>query len=82
MEALDLGGRLPLLRPEELSSSQRKAYDLIDSKFVPWAETANFRSKSDDGRLIGPFNSSLFSPEMSCAFMAWQTAEEEQVCGR
>jgi 4-carboxymuconolactone decarboxylase len=75
--------RLPeLLRagsrnPEELSASQKEVYGLVDSKFVPWSETAGFQSKTKDGRLIGPFNSVLFSPEMSSAFLAWQVAEEK-----
>ncbi len=69
------GGRLPLLEPEELSASQKKAYELIDTRFVPWAEAANFRSKTDDGRLIGPFK----APEILTAFLAWQVAEEKHI---
>jgi 4-carboxymuconolactone decarboxylase len=76
-DALGLGGRLPLLDPEELSASQKEVYSLVDSKFVPWSETAGFQSKTEDGRLIGPFNSVLFSPEMSSVFLAWQVAEEK-----
>jgi 4-carboxymuconolactone decarboxylase len=37
-----------------------------------WAEATGFR-----GRLIGPFNSALYSPEMSSAFLAWQAAEDK-----
>lgn len=76
--ALSLGGRLPLLRPAELSPSQKQAYDLIADQFVPWAEKAHFRSKTDDGRLLGPFNSALFSPEISSAFLKWQATEEQR----
>jgi 4-carboxymuconolactone decarboxylase len=63
--------------PEDLSADQSKIYTLIDTQFVPWAEAADFKSKTDDGRLIGPFNAALYSPEMSSAFLAWQVAEEK-----
>jgi 4-carboxymuconolactone decarboxylase len=72
-----LGGRLPLLHLKDLSPSQRAAYELVDRQFVPWAEASNFESKSPDGGLLGPFNSVLYSPEISSAFLAWQTAEEK-----
>jgi 4-carboxymuconolactone decarboxylase len=77
VQSQNLGGRLPLLEPEHLSASQKKAYELIDTHVVPQAETANFRSKTDDGRLIGPFNPALYSPEISIAFLAWQATEEK-----
>jgi len=67
---LGIRKRAASLRPKEV-------YGLVDSKFVPWSETAGFQSKTKDGRLIGPFNSVLFSPEMSSAFLAWQVAEEK-----
>ena len=44
---------------------------------VPWAESAGFQSKTDDGRLIGPFNSVLYSPGISPAFLALQAAEQK-----
>jgi 4-carboxymuconolactone decarboxylase len=75
--AADLGGRLPILHRKDLSPSQRAAYELVDRQFVPWAEASNFESKTPDGGLIGPFNSVLYSPELSSAFLAWQTAEEK-----
>jgi 4-carboxymuconolactone decarboxylase len=72
-----LGGRLPILHLNDLSPSQRAAYELVDRQFVPWAEASKFESKTPDGGLIGPFNSVLYSPEISSAFLAWQTAEEK-----
>ena len=63
--------------PEDPSRDQRKVYELIDTQFVPWAEAANFQSKTADGRLIGPFNAALFSPKISSAFLAWQVAEKK-----
>ena len=50
-----LGGRLSLLEPDALSPAQRKTYDTIKTKMVPWAEKSGFKAKNDDGTLIGPF---------------------------
>ena len=72
-----LGGRLKLLSPSELSPDQRRTYDTITTEMVPWAESAGFQSKTDDGRLIGPFNSVLYSPGISAAFLALQAAEQK-----
>lgn len=72
-----LGGRLTILHLKDLSPSQRAAYEVVDRQFVPWAEASKFESKTPDGGLIGPFNSVLYSPEISSAFLAWQTAEEK-----
>ena len=71
-----LGGRLKLLAPGELSAEQKKTYDVIDGEMVPWAEASGFVSKTGDGRLIGPFNSVLYSPAISAAFLALQSAEQ------
>ena len=77
-EASDtLGGRLKLLAPFELSADQKRIYDIIDTEMVPWAESAGFQSKTDGGRLIGPFNSVLRSPGISAAFLALQAAEQK-----
>ena len=72
-----LGGRLKLLSPSELSPDQKRTYDTITTEMVPWAESAGFQSKTDDGRLIGPFNSVLHSPGISAAFLALQAAEQK-----
>ena len=72
-----LGGRLKLLSPSELNPDQKRTYDVIDTDMAPWAESAGFRSKTDDGRLIGPFNSVLYSPGISPAFLALQAAEQK-----
>ena len=70
-----LGGRLPLLAPGDLTSAQRTVYDRISATMVPWAEAAGFQSRTADGRLIGPFNPILSSPDITPAFLAWQAAE-------
>ena len=75
MQSDNLGGRLPLLDPTELSETQRKVYDLANSTMVPWAEAAHFQSKTADGKLIGPFNPVLFAPEMASCFADLQAAE-------
>ena len=40
-----LGGRLPLLKPDDLSPEQRKTYDTIDRDMVPWAEKAGVQGE-------------------------------------
>ncbi len=44
---------------------------------VPWAEAAGFQAKLDDGKLVGPFNTILLSPEIATSFLALQAAEQE-----
>ncbi len=73
----DLGGRLPLLSPDDLSQSQKKVYDAAKTQFEPAAKAAGFESRTDDGRLIGPLNPALYSPDISSAFWAWQVSEEK-----
>ena len=51
-----LGGRLPLLDPQALSIAQKEVYDRLNTTIIPWADGAHFQSKTDGGRLIGPFN--------------------------
>ena len=70
-----LGGRTPLLAPDDLDDAQKRTYATIDETMVPWAETSGFRAKLADGRLIGPFNPILLSPAMGDAFLALQQAE-------
>ncbi len=73
-----LGGRLPLLDPKEISGAQKELYDRENTKMVPWADQAGFRSKTEDGKLIGPFNPMLFSPALGGAFLDLQAAEQSQ----
>ena len=70
-----LGGRLPLLDPDELSGAQRKVYDRIVATMVPWADASGFRSRTEDGRLIGPFNPVLLSPGVTSGFLDLQEAD-------
>ena len=52
-------------------------YDSIISKMVPWAESSGFEAKLPDGKLIGPFNTILASPEIASSFLALQASEQE-----
>ena len=70
-----LGGRTALLAPEALTPAQRKVYDTINKDMAPWAERSGFKAKLPDGRLIGPFNTILLSPEMGEAFLELQAVE-------
>ena len=74
----DLGGGLPLLEPSKLNSKQRELYDNISSGIGPLAGAAGFKIKDDRGQLIGPFNATLYSPEICGSFLALQKLEEEQ----
>src|ERR1700722_17152823 len=72
-----LGGRLPLLDPQALSIGQKEIYDRVNTTMIPWADGAHFQSKTDDGRLIGPFNPILFSPDISARFLELHDVEEK-----
>jgi 4-carboxymuconolactone decarboxylase len=51
-----LGGRLPLLDPKQLEGDQKKLYELLDSTLISWADAGGFKGKTEDVKLIGPFN--------------------------
>src|ERR1700747_3857040 len=72
-----LGGRLPLLDPQALSVEQKEIYDRLNRTMIPWADGAHFKSKTDGGRLIGPFNPILFSPHISARFLDLHDGEEK-----
>jgi len=70
-----LGGRLPLLAPDDLDRSQRKLYDKLQDTLVVWAKQAGFQAETADERLIGPFNPMLRSPAVSQGFLEALDAE-------
>ena len=72
-----LGGRIPLSEPAKLTAGQQSLYKVISETAVPWANASGFVAKVDDGRLIGPFNIVLESPELGGAFLQFQNAEEK-----
>jgi len=65
----DLGGRLPLRNPAELSAAQKQIYDRLNAGMIQWAEGIPFRSTTSDGRLIGPFNPMLLCPNTTSGFL-------------
>lgn len=42
---------------------------------IPWADATPFRSRTPEGRLIGPFNVLLYSPAIGGSFLALQMEE-------
>jgi 4-carboxymuconolactone decarboxylase len=72
-----LGGRLPLLDPQTLSVAQKETYDRLNRTWIQWADSVHFQSKTEDGRLIGPFNPILFSPVISSSFLDLQETEQK-----
>ena len=71
-----LGGRLPLLAPEELDDDQRLLHQMVSRRVGGEAEAGGFTVQLDDGRLIGPFNALLRVPAIAAAMGAW-TAQIE-----
>lgn len=69
-------GRLPLLTPDTLDTTQKKVYDRMMSRQVPWATKSGFEAATPDGRLLGPFNSLLYAPEVGGAYLDYFTAEK------
>jgi 4-carboxymuconolactone decarboxylase len=66
-------GRLTWLRPVDLDPEQRKVYDTITSG--PRGRAERNASLTDaEGRLEGPFNAMLFSPELGGALQALGTS--------
>jgi len=75
-ETDQLGGRLPLLAPGDMSDGQKELYQRMRTHQVPWAERHNFKGMTDDDKLIGPFNPVLFSPDGGAGFLDFEAAEE------
>jgi 4-carboxymuconolactone decarboxylase len=72
-----LGGRLPLADPATLTSAQRELFERVKATRVSWASAAGVRVTSDDGRLIGPFNSFLLQPEVAETFLDFRAAASD-----
>jgi 4-carboxymuconolactone decarboxylase len=73
----NLGGRLALLTPDDLSSDQKKLYNQLQDTMVPWAKKSGFQATTFDDRLVGPFNAMLRSPLIAKALMGVTAAEGE-----
>lgn len=74
---VDWGGRLPLLGPDDMDDDQRRLAERLRATTAPWAQRSGFAAESSDGRLIGPFNVFLQSPELARGFGRWTAAESE-----
>ncbi len=72
-----LGGRLPLVDPATMTGPQRALYDQMCRGVVPWADAAGFESRDGQGRVIGPFNPVLLSPEIGGSFLSFQKVEQD-----
>lgn len=72
-----LGGRLPLYSSEALDPAQKALYDWLMDVAVPWAGAAEFEARTETGRLIGPFNPALLTPEISSAFLDLAVVEQK-----
>lgn len=72
-----LGGRLPLADPADFGVAQRELFEKMTTTVVPWADETGFRSTTDDGRFIGPFNPALLNPELTSAAAQLLLGERE-----
>jgi 4-carboxymuconolactone decarboxylase len=70
-----LGGRLPLRNPAEMPAAQKRIYDRLNAGMIQWAEGVPFRSKTSGGRLIGPFNPMLLSPNTTSGFLDFMESD-------
>ena len=76
MDAINLGGRLPLLDPAALPTERKAVYDRLRATMIRWADQSGFESITEEGRLIGPFNPVMLSPGIAPAFLDLQDAEQ------
>lgn len=70
----DLGGRLPLIQPEDLKPDARLLYNRLVKGRLGGASP--FVSRTESGELIGPFNAFLYAPEVGGGFIDFHEAEE------
>ncbi len=71
----NLGGRLPLVDPATLTSSQQVLFDSLKATWVMYATELGVQATTADGRLIGPFNAFLLHPEVATKLSEFQAAE-------
>ncbi len=71
----NLGGRLPLLDPKELAPDQAKLYKVMENTLIAWGKQSGFEVNTSDGKFIGPFNPSLYSPGITEGFSTFMDAE-------
>ncbi len=71
----NLGGRLPLLDPKELAPDRAKLYKVMENTLIAWGKQSGFEVNTSDGKFIGPFNPSLYSPGITEGFSTFMDAE-------
>ncbi|WP_157887474.1 carboxymuconolactone decarboxylase family protein [Frondihabitans sp. PAMC 28766] len=71
-DALD--GRLRLLSHADMTDAQRDLADSIGRSRGKSGDRSGYRTTTEDGRLIGPFNPLLRAPEVGAAYLAWAQA--------
>ncbi len=71
----NLGGRLPLADPANMTGAQREFFDTLNKSWVVYANELGVQATTDDGRLIGPFNAFLLHPEISQKLSEFQASE-------
>lgn len=76
-EADEKNTRLPLLEPNSLNPDQREIYERLADGMLPWARQSNFKAEAEDGRLLGPFNAFLYSPELGAAQLNYLSTERD-----
>ena len=76
-EAEEKNLRLPLLEPAALNPDQREIYERMAEGMLPWAKQSNFQAETTDGRLLGPFNAFLYSPELGAAQLNYLDTERD-----
>ena len=69
--------RLPLLEPASLNKEQHEIYERMAAGMLPWARQSNFKAETEDGRLLGPFNAFLYSPELGAAQLNYLDTERD-----
>ncbi|OZC74693.1 hypothetical protein CH274_22050 [Rhodococcus sp. 06-418-5] len=67
----ELGGRLRLLAPEQLTNPQRELHDRLTASRVSRGNSNGYRASLEDGRLIGPFNAMLRIPDIAGPQLDW-----------
>ncbi len=79
-EADEKNVRLPLLEPDALNREQREVYDRMKAGMLPWAQESGFQAETENGRLLGPFNAFLYSPELGAAQLNYLNTERDATC--
>ena len=69
--------RLPLLTADALNPEGKEVYDRMMTEQVPWATKAGLEAATPDGRLLGPFNTLLYAPEVGQAYLDYFTQEKK-----